>query len=76
LSLLLNGPATRLPWYPRPHIEVGFLLVVHLFELRLMGPLEARQSLDVDRRPWEEGLKLALAPANWVALYRSTTGLP
>jgi hypothetical protein len=46
------------------------------FELRLMGPLEERQSVEVDRRPWEEGLKRALAPANWVALYRATTEPP
>ncbi len=46
------------------------------FELIMGGPLEEPQSLDLERRPWEEGLKQALAPANWAALYRATAGTP
>jgi hypothetical protein len=46
------------------------------FELIIGGPLEEQQSLDLESQPWEEGLKKALAPANWAALYRSTAGTP
>lgn len=60
-----------------PHGQILEALAHQLhFELIMGGPLEELQSLDLERRPWEEGLKQALAPANWAALYRSTAGMP
>jgi HEAT repeats len=43
-------------------------------ELIMAGPLAERKSLDLERRPWEEVLKTALAPASWAGLYTSTAG--
>lgn len=39
------------------------------FELHTMGPLEERRSLNLQRKPLEEGLKEVLHPASWVSLY-------
>lgn len=46
------------------------------FELIIAGPLEEERSLDIERRPWEEALKKALAPASWAFVYDSSSGEP
>ena len=43
-------------------------------ELIIAGPLTEPKSLDLERRPWEDVLKTALAPASWAGLYTSTAG--
>ncbi|MFN3368672.1 MAG: hypothetical protein ACK4ZX_04610, partial [Thermus sp.] len=46
------------------------------FELHMMGPLEERRSLDLQRRPVEEGLKEVLHPASWASLYTPSSKGP
>ena len=44
------------------------------FELVVAGSLEERCSLKLDGEPWEEVLKKALSPTNWVFVYKPTGG--
>lgn len=60
-----------------PHRQIVEELAHRLhFEPIIGGPLEERQSLDLEQRPWQEGLKQALTPANGAALYKATAGKP
>jgi hypothetical protein len=46
------------------------------FELILAGPLEQPRSLEIKGRPWEQALRMALAPASWAVIYESVAGRP
>jgi len=44
------------------------------FELVMAGPLDARRSLELHRKPWDEVLKKALFPASWSFVYDASRG--
>lgn len=44
------------------------------FELILASPVDERRSLHLERAPWEEALKRAIAPASWAFVYERSAG--
>jgi hypothetical protein len=60
-----------------PHRQLLAELAKRLqFELIIVGPLEVRRSLEIERRPWEEVLKKALSPASWAFVYDASGRKP
>ena len=56
-----------------PHKEILAALAQQLrFELILAKGLEEKRSLDIRAEPWEDGLKKAIAPADWAFIYRDS----
>src|SRR2546422_4409242 len=52
---------------PQRQILEGIAQALHV-ELIMAGPLAERKSLDLERQPWEDVLKKAVAPASWAGI--------
>jgi hypothetical protein len=77
LFIRIDGALLTVKAKEIPHRQIleGIAKWLNL-ELIIAGPLEERQSLELEGRPLEEALKRAIFPASWAFIYGSAAGEP
>lgn len=75
LRIRAEGGFVTLEAVEVPHRQIleGLARVLG-FELILASPVDERRSLHLERAPWEEALKRAIAPASWAFVYERSSG--